>query len=224
MLKVLPILAVVVVLITLGIFVSPLFNIKNVEVATDNKCVSPTVVKNAGIVGQNLLTFSSTNLVDSIKSKYPCVQEVIARKGFPNNLKITIVSSLPVAKIDGTNFAISSQNTIVSSSGSALPAIFLQNLVALKIGSKVTDSQLLFVSNILNQLKDTDFIVSSVRVIDPGNIIVYNRENALAIFSSTVGLAGQISSLQEVIAKSKIDATKIQKIDLRFDKPIIVFK
>lgn len=224
MLKVLPILAVIVVLISLGIFVSPLFNIKSVEVATDNKCVPPTFVKNAGIRGKNLLTFSSANLISSIKSKYACVQVVKVQKDFPNSLKVGITSLLPLARIDGTNLTISSQNTINGSSNSVLPVVFLPNQIPLKIGSAVVDSQLLYVLKILNQLKDTDFIVSSVRVIDPGNIIVYNRENALAIFSSQEELSSQISALQEVIAKSKIDATKVQKIDLRFDKPIIVFK
>jgi cell division septal protein FtsQ len=224
MLKVLPILAVVVVLVTLGIFLSPLFSIKNVQVATDNKCVTPNFVKNADVVGQNLLTFSAENLINKLKKQYSCVQSVKVQKNFPGSLKVIILSSLPLAKIDGTNLIISGQNSVTSGSGTDLPVVFLPYQIPLKIGSVVADVQLIYVLKILNQLKDTDFIVSSARVVDQGNIIVYNRENVLAIFSSAQDLSVQISSLQEVIAKSKIDATKIQKIDLRFNKPIIVFK
>lgn len=224
MLKVLPILALVLVLTTLGLFASPLFKIKSLEVKTDNRCVSQSFVQNAGIIGQNLITFSPADLKSLIKNKYGCVQEMNVEKDFPNTLKVSITTALPLAKIDGTDFLISSQNIITSGSAEGLPVVFLPNKIPLKVGNPVKDQQLLFVSNVLNQLKDTDFIVSSVRVIDPGNIIVYNRENALVIFSSQQDFLGQISSLQQVIAKSKIDATKIQKIDLRFDKPTIVFK
>jgi len=224
MLKVLSILAFIVVLAALVIFASPLFNIKNVEAQTDNNCVSPASIKNSGILGQNLLTFSTTNLVSSIKSKYSCAQELVVTKRYPSTLKVTIKTLFPLAKIDGTNFLISSQNLVSTGSGAGLPVVFLADAIPLKVGTAIDDPQLLFVSHILSQLKDSDFSVSSIRVIDPGNIIVYNRENALVIFSSNQDLARQIGALQEVIAKSKIDATKIQKIDLRFDMPVIVFK
>ncbi len=82
----------------------------------------------------------------------------------------------------------------------------------------------IFEINLASQLSRSDFSVSSIRIIENQTVAAYNFQDAVALFSPNKSLALQVDSLQQVLAKAKIDATKIQKIDLRYDNPTIVFK
>ena len=221
----LPILAVTAVLATLGVQSASFFNISTVSTIGDDKCVKTDYLKNSPMVlGQNLLSFSGSKLELALKKDFPCVLGVTTEKIFPTTLQVTIETASQLAKIDGTNLAITNGSFLTEIKSPALPVVFVQSQEHLVENKAISDPSLLFVTKVLLGLKDSDFGVSSVRIIDPKNIVVYNTENALAIFDAAKNLNSQLSSLQEVIAKSKIDAAKIEKIDLRFDKPVIVFK
>jgi len=64
----------------------------------------------------------------------------------------------------------------------------------------------------------------NVRITGHDDVAIYNQQGQLAIFSSKKDKEEQVDSLQQVISKAKIDSAKIAKIDLRFDKPVLVFK
>ncbi|KKS04034.1 MAG: hypothetical protein UU56_C0011G0028 [Candidatus Curtissbacteria bacterium GW2011_GWA2_41_24] len=55
-------------------------------------------------------------------------------------------------------------------------------------------------------------------------VVIYNQQGQLAIFSSKKDKEVQVDSLQQVISKAKIESAKIAKIDLRFDKPVISYR
>jgi len=55
-------------------------------------------------------------------------------------------------------------------------------------------------------------------------ISVYNRESQAVIFTSEKNAGHQVDSLQLILSESKIDPSKIEKIDLRFAKPVITYK
>ena len=93
-----------------------------------------------------------------------------------------------------------------------------------KLYAQQTDQNLKYAALLANELAASDFQVASIRILDSQTIGIYNRQDTVAIFSLKKGAYNQLDSLQQVLAKSKIDATKIQKIDLRFDKPVVAFK
>ncbi len=130
----------------------------------------------------------------------------------------------PVIQIEGTNLFLTENGQIITQSSSKKPLLYLDKSLKLTSGQKVTDPQILFAGKIAAGLAKSDFSVASIRLLPSADIAVYNPQNAIAVFSADKDAKNQIDSLQQVLAKAKIDAAKIVKIDLRFDQPVITFK
>ncbi len=221
----LPVLVVFGLFLTAFIFLFDYLSYKNFDIQTEKDCITtPQLQELLKSYKPNLITFSGKNFTGILRSKYKCVDTVYYEKKFPS-LKIQVHSKLPLAKIDGVNFVINANLQAEEGTASAtVPTLYTSEQQALKAGQAVKGAETIFALNIIKSLKDSDFVVSNVRVLDAQNIVAYNPQNAIAVFSSWIELSRQLSSLQSVLAKSRIDATKIAKIDLRFDKPVIVFK
>lgn len=223
--KMLPVLVILGLCFTAFIFLFDYLGYKDFSIQTEKDCVStPQVQDLLKTYKPNLITFSDNSFTGVLKSKYKCVDSVTYQKKFPS-LKLDIRSNLPLARIEGAGFVVNSNLQAEEGTASAsVPTLYLQQAQIFSSGQTVSDPETIFALNIIKNLKDSDFVVSNVRILDSQNIVVYNPQNAIAVFSSKIALGNQLSSLQSVLAKSRIDATKIAKIDLRFDKPVIVLK
>ena len=105
-----------------------------------------------------------------------------------------------------------------------LPTIFFDKEAEFKIGERVNHEDTLYVLSLVSQIGKTDFVATSIRVLSPFVLSVYNRENQVVIFTTEKKVNVQVDSLQLILSESKIDPSKITKIDLRFEKPVITFK
>lgn len=221
----LPVLVILGLFFTAFIFLFDFLSYKDFSIQTEKDCVStPQVQELLKSYKPNLITFSENGLTEVLKSKYNCVASVTYQKKFPS-LKLNISSKLPLARIEGTSFVVNSNFQAEEGTASAsVPTLYLRQTQSFKSGQVMSDAETIFALNVIKNLKDSDFIISNLRILDAQNIVAYNPQNAIAVFSSKIELNKQLSSLQSVLAKSRIDATKIAKIDLRFDKPVIVFK
>lgn len=215
---------IVVVVGSLLFFGYGIFNVKSFEISTEKDCVKEEKLREDLIsIKPNLLVSTAKSINVSLKNKYSCVDNVVVEKVYPSTLKVAVFSNLPIAKFENSNLLVDGNGQIVEGTASGkVPTIYPQS--ALEKSALGADGTVSFASGIIKSLKDSDFLVSNVRILDDENIVVYNSENAIAVFSSKVDLQRQIRSLQSVIAKSKIDAAKISKIDLRYTMPVVVFK
>ena len=69
----------------------------------------------------------------------------------------------------------------------------------------------LFTFKKLEKKTDTDLVVTS-------------QQGTTALFSLTKNLDFQLTTLQNILTKAKINKRKVAKVDLRFDKVAVVFK
>lgn len=129
-----------------------------------------------------------------------------------------------VLAVEGKNLYLSENGLVLDKSASSKPPLFLLKDTKLTPGQKVEDRQILFAVSLAEQLSKSDFSVAGVRLLESGDVAVYSPGDSIALFSENKDQSMQVDSLQRVLAKAKIDATKITKIDLRFDKPVITFK
>ena len=105
-----------------------------------------------------------------------------------------------------------------------LPTIFFDKEPKLRPGEKINDDTVVFVLGLISQIGKTEFVATSIRILNPAMISVYNRESQAVIFTSEKNAGHQVDSLQLILSESKIDPSKIEKIDLRFAKPVITYK
>ena len=105
-----------------------------------------------------------------------------------------------------------------------IPTIFLTQSQSAQTFGKITDKNTLSALNIAANLLKSDFTPQNIRVLDQGDVAVYGNYAIVAIFTQAKNTNLQLDSLQSILARSKIDAAKIAKIDLRFDNPIVIYK
>jgi hypothetical protein len=62
-----------------------------------------------------------------------------------------------------------------------------------------------------------------VEIINSSELAVYLRTGPKVLVSAESNHQQQVDSLQLVLTRTKIEGRKIKEIDLRFDKPVIIF-
>ncbi|MEX0616545.1 MAG: hypothetical protein WD231_01870 [Candidatus Woykebacteria bacterium] len=55
-------------------------------------------------------------------------------------------------------------------------------------------------------------------------LVISSKEGVTAVFSLKKDAASQLTTLQNLLTKAKINKRKIEKIDFRFDKLVVVYK
>lgn len=201
----------------------PVFRIKSLEI-NENHCVSKDeILKKNKITGKSIVIFSAQNLENDLKNQFSCIKEVTVKKKFPSTLVITSQISEFLVKIESTSFALTQSGLVVEPVGQLPTAINIPQAATLSLGAELKDKKTLKALELASKLSRTDFSAASIRIVED-DLVVYPSQDFAVTFTAKKDLDNQIDSLQQVLARSKIDATKIAKIDLRFDRPVIVYK
>ena len=225
MAKLLPVLVLIVVVVVFaGLVVSSVFKIKSLEIKSDKDCLNKEKVEEEfKVLNQNIFLVSTKDLSTRLTEKYSCIGVLKIIKSYPSKLKLEVKTKEPVAKIADSSFSLTEDGLIVEGQSPPL-TLFLPSGQNLTLGQKLDKKEIIFALRLAANIVKTDFIASNVRILDPSTVAAYNQEGAVVLFSTENDALSQIDSLQLILAKAKIDATKITKLDLRFDKPIIVYK
>ncbi len=220
------VLAALVTIIPYIVFFSPFLKIRSVEVAGGKICVPAQLSpKDLDLSDKNLLTLSTDNFKKALLAKYPCLKEISTSISFPAKLKLQVQVQSEVLKIANTDLFLTEEQIVSDKAGdSQLPILYPLQNISLKAGEKVQDELIAHATKLTVELSKSDFTPASVRIVDRDSIAVYNHQDLVAIFSAKKSLNEQVDSLQFVLSKAKIDAAKIAKIDLRFDKPVISYR
>jgi len=208
----------------LAIVISPIFRIKHLTVEGGGNCLSTEKINGAGIIGKNIIFLSHKKLEVTLLEKFPCLKKIYITKKIPSDLNLSAEVDMPQVKIAGRNLFITRSGLVTQEGTSTLPELFIPSQVELTAGETTRDSQVLSAVELTSLVEKTDFRLSAIRIIDGGNIAFYSPENLIALFSIEKPKNLQVDSLQQVVAQAKIDSVKISKIDLRFDKPVVVYK
>lgn len=205
---------------------SPLAKIRQIEIIQSQDCLDPkTTLSEAGVSNKLIFLVSEDMVTQELTKKHGCIGKLKVKKNLPSKLKLELEIAQPLVKIENTNFSLTGEGWVFESSGgSQLPSFYLGTDIGLQPGTRVNDETIIFVLTIAKGLSKSDFSAVNLRIVDESSIAAYEREGLVAIFSSKKDANFQLDSLQQVLALAKIDGTKITKIDLRFDKPVIVYK
>ena len=208
----------------LGISTLPIFKVSHVQINQNQDCLTQTEILSQ-TTKVNLIFLSKDKLTQKLKSQYSCLEGITIVKKFPYTLEVNIKVKTPVVRIEGTNFYATADGLIISDSDfPGLPTLYFGRNQDLKLGQKITDQVALNTLKLAAYLLKSDFAASSIRLISPDEIVAYSKTDYLAIFTSQKELGLQVDSLQAILAQSKIEPSKIAKVDLRFSKPVITYK
>lgn len=126
-----------------------------------------------------------------------------------------------VAQIASSDFAVNLEGNIVPRESNDYIQLFLPQETSPQAGQKLEDPTSTFAIELAGLLKKSDFHATSIRIIAQDNILVYDQKQTIAYFSAQKDPREQVNTLQRVLAEARIDDDKIDKIDLRFENPVI---
>lgn len=207
-----------------SVFLLSQFKVKTISLTSSNNCLDSNSPTLGQFRNKNLIILNTKKAQDEVKKTTPCIKDIKIEKSFPTTLKIDAFYFVPVARIDGTDLSVTDSGLITQKTQDFLPTIFLKSIDGLKPGDNIKDTQELFALKITSELQKSDFMPANVRILDDGDIAVYSNQEAVALFTSQQDASSQVDSLQSILAKAKISAAKIAKVDLRFAKPVLVYK
>lgn len=219
------IISLVILVILISLPFAPIFKISTVNVKNPTNCLNNNSQQLQEFKNKNIISFNTKNAEKTIGENLNCINNLHIKKIYPNKLELSTEVEMPIAKIANTDLAITESGEVTKESPSApAPILFVPEGTNVSQNQKITNTQILYALKIAKELIKSDFVPASIRTLDAGDIAVYSNQEAVALFSSFKDAGQQVDSLQAVIAKAKINSTKIAKIDLRFDKPTITNK
>jgi len=155
------------------------------------------------------------------------IASLVINKRLPNQLEINLIPR-QAGFLVTTNqldwFLIDDQGVILGQVSDLvqLPKITFPASYQLTIGQQLNSDCSLAALTLAQTLKDFFINFQQIKVEFP-NIFIVQIDSGQAIFSSNKDFKAQVASLQLILSRSRIEGKIPEKIDFRFDKPIISF-
>ncbi len=234
-------------------FKSPLFTVSTLQINLPDgiTCASKEEVSDfSGVLGKKIFLIGTDSLSRKLTKKFGCIENFIVKKGWPSKVTIEaaerqavglivffkdnptisgessesarLATSSWTSEIAG-NFLVDKSAVVyrqVESSGSALPKIITS-------GEPITGGLP------RGKIKDAVEIVASVDKAIPleqveiwpdGRIVAYTYDKSQIVFGDDQDINGAVRALQLIVTRATIEGKKFGKIDLRFEKPVVVYK
>lgn len=206
-----------------------------------------------GILGQSIFLVDKKQIESSLRKKYSCIGSVQINRKFPFEIIVKVSGKRAVFELilnkkpifgeinlmeasqstqeatikiepnneSGKSFLVDTDGRIfeIASKNEGIQKIeYVKN--SLEIGEILESSKVRNALTIFEKLKE--YQVPVTRVIWDGDVLFFDHKPQL-VFSLTKDPARQSASLQLILQKAKMNSKEMDKIDLRFDKIVVVY-
>ena len=211
-------------------------------------CADSSQIKNStNLIGQNIFLVNFQKTERDVKNKFLCVKNISIARNLPDKINLSFQEREAVAILaestSSTSSAIlkefiessssaqfkfpneSSNKLLVDSEGMIysqnttdfpVPLLYVYGL-DLKLGQKL-DGSLMNSLIILDKVKIYRLSITEASIFE--DVLMINTAPKI-IFKLRNDIDKQIASLQLILEKAKMETSKLEFIDLRFDKPIV---
>jgi cell division septal protein FtsQ len=195
-------------------------------------------------IGQHLIFVPEKRINAAITDRYPFVKGIKIIKKFPPELQFNLFTREPLAAIvkqlqfsqseasasadqswltGNEYFLVDEEGYILRKDNiTDLPLILVQELPSESIGQQVGQKAVLKALEIITGLK-LNLFEPEVALVNDFNIEFKLKDKVKVIFSAFDSTDSQINPLQFILSRAKIEGRKIRQIDLRFDKPVVIY-
>lgn len=182
---------------------------------------------------KKLIFFVNTREVERhIYASNPALENVHVVRIYPDTINISVAKASSIAKLrlqDGY-MAISLKNRIVAKQRGNIEEVPLEMTYYgplyfrnFSVGEDVDIQEVSDAVFFINEVNKLAIPISKVAIKNE-NMIVLMSEAGEIYVSSTKDVNKQVAQLRTVLEHSKIQSLAFKRIDVRFDKPIVVFK
>ncbi len=213
-------LAAIAVSVMFGWMAQYIFTIRSVEVIGDNI----DIAVNLKTLPNNLLFFPTRQIEDALKREYPLIASVHIRKKFPSTIVITVERRKPFVLVGTQNdlYSLDEQGVVIRQypDETDLPRVTIP-VRALMPGSRVLDPAVQTAVGFIRE--SADFLtIREVRMYDT-IALVADAGRMRIMFRANADVSVLVRTLQTMISGFRIKGKLPSSIDVRFDKPVVVF-
>ena len=229
--------AVLLILVSIGylsykyIYLSPKFAVKTVSVIGGGKFVNPQDFKTISeqkTLGQSIFSVDPKELEKSLKSNFLGAKNVEASLDYPDTLVIKVEERLPVAlvtsgKKDAVYYLIDGEGYIlgeVSDEFMDLPKIIYEG--DMKVGSFLDDRVVPVSIEILSEIGKAGLNVSSISFRERYSKLYLGATEVY--LSNLKGVGESVRKLEKLYKNLLLEGKSVIKIDLRYDKVIVLYE
>jgi len=183
------------------------------------------------IKGKSYVFLKMTPVDKLINKSLPSYEQITTRLIFPNMIEIVGNTSKPIAfiKTDVGYLAVSKTGFILfKERGTVIPKPFISFPQVLyhanyQQGQYVTLSVLLRTLKIIEKIQNEELQPVSVDI-DSVDMIACKMKDIEVIFSQSRDINQQLHEFSQVYRSARSGILRFNKLDLRFDKPLLQFK
>jgi cell division septal protein FtsQ len=167
-----------------------------------------------------------------ILQQNPTLEKVVVELIYPNTLSILAIEARPIAKIvleDGY-MAISSEGKILAKQRDDMFTLpiginYYQPLYfrSFAVGDVIDINEMIDVVFFIEELQKLALPVGNVDIRNENMIVLFLEEYEILV-SSTKDTLEQMAQLKVVLEQFRTKAVEFSRLDVRFEKPIVVFK
>lgn len=182
--------------------------------------------------GLGIIFLSSDKAISEIKKTQFSLSKIEIRKHFPNELIFRLEERKPQAAVavegadQGEFYLVDQEGVLLEKVTVApnLPLVFISRLPALEVGDQVNRPELNKTVAILIDIQLRLMKPRLARVVSEKETEIWVEDDIQARFSLEKDSKPQLDSLQLILTRAKIRGELPSRIDLRFDKPVIVYE
>lgn len=208
---------------------SGFFNVSKVIVSGFGEYVNGydlKTISETNALGKNIFLLNTKNISEVVKNNFLAVKSVHVKKRFPRNIDIYIEERIPLAAVfdnahnlyvvDNEGFVLGVTDERVNT----LPTIDYEGEVL--IGQPISGDIVPVYMEIVANIKKQKLSVSSVSITDSYSSL-YLDDNMKVIIGNKKDITKTFDVISSLVTKLKLESKKAIKIDLRYDKVIVLY-
>jgi len=178
-------------------------------------------------IGKNILLFSIDELSQEISQSHPEYFQITIKRQLPDKILFTVVvrRAMAVLRLTNGSFYLTDKEGFILEKTDKIieyPLIDSDQSEDLKVRQKIQDQVILKAIEIVNESKLRLLEPEKANSLSPRAIEVNFKDGLQVFFSTEKNSQEQLDTLQFILDRTKIEGEKLSRIDLRFDKPVLV--
>ena len=179
------------------------------------------------VIGQSIFPIKEEDIVDLLTKNFLGAKTVVVQKDYPNSIKILIEERVPLAIVHNNsddNFLIDSEGYVlglVSDGFSDLPKIQYEGPVI--IGTFLEKDMIPVSVQLLKFAEQEELKISSMSFY-PNHVKVFVGGSAEVFIGYDKDSEKSLKTVSALIKTSEAEGKMLKKIDLRYDKVIVLYE
>lgn len=178
-----------------------------------------------------LFLINISKATQDLLRKNPSFESISIASQYPNKLVITATKSKKVGilKVSNGFYEISSRGKVITkvrTKNDALPLILLQQLLPYEsyaVGQVMSNKEIQFSAYLLGKFAENNIPIETVEM-KGFDVVLCKGAGRTYVFSASKDKVAQFSDFAVIYRQFFIEGKKYSTIDVRFDKPVVVFE